>query len=201
MAKPHLASKPPRDDQSRRDHQRAVKQSLIELPAFGLTLLAASVKRGADAGYENYELPNDGDALAFTLKGAIRLEMMNSGNALWMKYRRLFGANTKAGDLSAWRSRVYIEAFESGRAAAQAALALRIPGRGWGMDELIAALQPATATTVLLQVNDVFIDEARAYLFSDVLRSFIERDSRLLEFIGFARVLSSWNELEGGPQG
>lgn len=196
MAKPHLNEKSPREDQNRRDHQQAVKRSIIELPAFGLTLLAARRKPG-DSGYENYELPRDPSELSFTLKGALRLEMMNSGNALWMKYRRLFGANTKAQDLSAWRSRVYVEAYATGAEAATAAQAMAMPGLTDPTD-LNAFVQQVTRerqTTILLQVNDVFLAEDRQYLFSDLLRSFIERDSRLLSMITAVRILPVWKEL------
>lgn len=195
MAKPHLEEKSPREDQNRRDHQRAVKRSLIELPAFGLTLLAARVQRGTDSGYSNYELPTDPDEMAFTLKGAIRLEMMNSKSELWMKYRRLFGSNTKAGDLSAWRSRVYIEAYASGMDGATAAAAMAMPGLSEGVGELTNTIKAIADPVVLLQVNDVFLAEDRAYLFSDLLRSFMERDSRLLEPVGYARILPVWKEV------
>jgi len=193
MAKSYLNEKSPREDQNRRDHQQAVKRSMIELSAFGLTLIAASVKVGG--GYDNYELPTDPDELDFTLKGALRLEMMNSGNALWMKYRRLFGSNTKAGDLSAWRSRVYIEAYDSGKSACEAAEAMKVPGQSVGLEKLTAEIEQMSGAVVLMQVNDVFLADDRTYLFSDLLRTFIERDSELLESIGFARILPVWKEL------
>lgn len=196
MAKPHLKEKSPQEDQNRRDHQQAVKRSLIELPAFGLTVLATRRKQG-DSGYENYTLPTDPAALSFALKGALRLEMMNSNNALWMKYRRLFGSNTKAQDLSAWRSRVYVEAFATGAEAAEAAQAMAVPGVT-NADDLAALTQMLSAesqTVVLLQVNEVFLAEDRQYLFSDLLRSFIERDSRLLEMMKVIRILPVWKEM------
>ena len=90
-----LDPKPPRDDPSRRAHQSAVKRSIIILPAFGLTLLAAELRHDPGAGYANYALPTAPEELAFTLKGALRLEMMRSQQEAFRKYRRLFGSNTR----------------------------------------------------------------------------------------------------------
>lgn len=194
---PHLEPKSPREDAARRDHQQAVKKSLIVLPAFGLTLLAARV-RPADqpsTGYANYTLPRDPAELAFTLKGALRLEMMNSKQAHLQKYRRLFGSNTKAKDLSAWRSRVYVSAYANGSTAAQAAAAMLLPTtRAKPRADFLAKVTAETGQMVLLQVDDVFLDEQRTHLFSDLLLGFLQRDSRLLAYVATLRVLPVWWE-------
>lgn len=194
---PHLEPKSPREDAARRDHQQAVKNALIVLPAFGLTLLAARVRPAGQSttGYDNYTLPRDPAELAFTLKGALRLEMMNSKNGYLQKYRRLFGSNTKAKDLSAWRSRVYVQAYANGSAAAQAATAMLLPiTPAKPSADFLATVTAETAQTVLLQVDDVFLDEKRTHLFSDLLLGFLQRDSRLLSYVAQLRVLPVWWE-------
>lgn len=190
MARRILKVKPPQNDPARREQQRAVKRSLIELPAFGLTVLAATVLRDAGAGYENYELPQGAAELAFTLKGALRLEMMSHPDPRFARYRRLFGSNTKAKDLKAWRSRVYVAAFPNGKAAAAAATAMLAGGDA----AFVAAVAQAPGTVVLLQVNDVYLDEGRQALFSELLREFLDGQSALLRLIGSVRALPTWRE-------
>jgi hypothetical protein len=192
---PQLEPKSPREDPARRDHQKAVKNSLIVLPAFGLSLLAARVRTASEreAGYENYRLPSEPAEVAFTLKGALRLEMMNSKNEYLQKYRRLFGSNTKAKDLSAWRSRVYMQAYGSGVAAAEAAKAMLLPTTV-APDEFLAKVTAQRGMIVLLQIDDVFLDERRTQLFSDLLLGFLQRDSRLLAAVANLRVLPVWQE-------
>lgn len=192
---PHLEPKPPREDAARREHQKAVKNALIVLPAFGLRLVAARVRAASEreAGYENYTLPNEPAELAFTLKGALRLEMMNSKQEEWQKYRRLFGSNTKAHDLSAWRSRVYVQAYANGAAAAEAAQMMLLSTTVAPAD-FLAKVAAQRNTIVLLQVDDVFLDEGRRRLFSDLLIDFLNRQSRLLAYVANLRVLPAWQE-------
>lgn len=192
---PKLEPKSPRQDPARRDHQHAVKNSLIVLPAFGLSLLVAQVRvaKSGEVGYENYQLPSEPAELAFTLKGALRLEMMNSKNEEWQKYRRLFGSNTKAQDLSAWRSRVYVQAYDKAADAVEAAQAMILPMTAVPSD-FFAKVAAQPGTVVLLQINDVFLDEGRTRLFSDLLRDFLRRESRLLAYVANLRVLPVWQE-------
>lgn len=190
MVRATLKVKPPRDDPARREQQRAVKRSLIELPAFGLTVLAAAVRRDQAAGYENYELPEAAAELAFTLKGALRLEMMNHRDARYARHRRLFGSNTKAKDLSAWRSRAYVAVYPNGKAAATAAAAM-LAGGG---ESFLAAVARTAEPVALLQVNDVYLDETRETLFSDLLGEFLSGPSALLSLIGGARAVPTWRE-------
>jgi hypothetical protein len=193
MSKPVLNPKPPPDDARRREHQRAVKQALIELPAFALTLLAASVRTAPGDGYQNYALPQAPAELAFTLKGALRLEMMNAPAEAYKKYRRLFGSNTKAHDLKAWRSRVYVAAYADGATAARAAQRMLLPTTQGG-DEFGQAVSGAPGPLVLLQINDVYLDLPRSQLWSDLLAEFIRRESRLLTLVSRITVLPPGKE-------
>lgn len=197
MTKPELNPKPPRDDAARREHQLAVKRAFVQLPAFGLTLLAAEVLPPTDpkAGYANYGLPTALEALAFTLKGALRLEMMNCKDERFQRFRRLFGSNTKAKDIQAWRSRVYVEAYANGAAAAGAVPSMLPPGAAAG--DLLERLEAVTNRVVLLQINDVYLDEGRTTLLSALLHEFLAKGhSRLLAALGLVQVLPPWNALE-----
>lgn len=194
MPRPELYTKPQRDDAARREHQFAVKRAFVEFPAFSLSLLAAEVLPSTDtqAGYVNYTLPDSAQALTFTLKGALRLEMMNSKDERFQRFRRLFGSNTKAKDIKAWRSRVYIEAYANGAAAAQAIAAMLAPGTPAG--ELPARLGSVTNRVAVLQINDVYLDERRTTLLSALLHEFLTgKHSRLLRSCGVVQMLPPWN--------
>lgn len=195
MTKTTLNPKPPRDDAARRAHQYAVKRAFVELPAFGLTLLTAEVMstNAENVAYENYSLPQNLEALAFTLKGALRLEMMNSQHERFQRFRRLFGSNTKAKDVSAWRSRIYVEAFDNGASAVRAISTMVTPETlPAEVDDLRAQLAAVTNPVVVMQINDVYLDETRTELLSDLLADFLAQESRLLRTSGKVTVLPPW---------
>lgn len=104
-----LSTKPPQDDPDRRKHQAQVKRAIIQGQTFGLTYLLARVKNFEP--YENYRVPKTLAEFEFTLKGVLRLEMMEHN--VYRGWRRLFGSNTKAQDISSWRSRIMIKAFDN----------------------------------------------------------------------------------------
>lgn len=193
MARPRLNTQAPENSQQRIVQQQAVERSLIELPAFGLTLIAASVKKTEDpnTAYSNYQLPTDTAELAFTLKGALRLEMMNLGNDQQKAYRRLWGSNSRGPDLHAWASRVYVEAFQDGKTAAAQLENFCLPQQT-EIDKTVKLkriLSGVTRPVVFLQVNDLYISDEPEKLFSTMLGDFIETASRLLSYVGKLYVL------------
>ena len=153
------------------------------------------MRRDPAAGYANYTLPTASHELAFTLKGALRLEMMRSSEEAYRKYRRLFGSNTKAKDLSAWRSRVNVAAYDTGPAAAAAARCMLLPDPPVDPAGFLERVTAIPGPVVLLQVNDVYLDVARTVLFSQLLAQFLLRESQLLRFDAMLRVLPVCNEV------
>jgi hypothetical protein len=175
-----LPSKPPADDPDRRAHQAQVKQAIVEGQNFALTYLLGRVQDRRP--YDNYRVPDDLAVFEFTVKGVLRLELLHSKDkALFAGWRRLFGSNTKAQELSTWRSRIYIKAFDSlagVRAYVEADPLLTWSGRGFPWrDEL-----PAEAWYVLFQVQDVLIkgDKER---WADLFGAFLMTQSRVLKLV------------------
>jgi hypothetical protein len=210
----NLKSKPETNHVERLQHQQVVKESIIALPAFGLTLIAARVRKPteADAVYGNYEFPQAPNSIAFTVKGALRLEMMNSNVELFRRYRRLFGSmlqdrknrkdsKSKEYDLQTWRSRVYVQAYATAGEAAEAAKAMFLVGISEDPEfednaqRFVTAVSNTVSTVILFQINDVFLSADRRILFSDVLSRFLQEHSRLLTFVADLRILPAWKEL------
>lgn len=182
--KPRLEPKPPRNDPDRRPSQNLAREALIGGTAFGLRCLLTRVRDYRP--YSNYSLPETFPEFAFTLKGLLRLEMMNAGGDL-ANIRRLFGATTKAAErnIRRWRSRVFPLAFEKsddGRAHLEAC-----PLGRWcdsGRCPLLEAEFPDNGWLVLLQVDDVWIDEKHEVTFGQALEFFFrEEKSRALELV------------------
>lgn len=181
--KPRLNPKPPRDDPGRRPSQTLAREALIGGTAFGVGCLLAAVRDSRP--YSNYSLPETFPEFAFTLKGLLRLEMMNVGGA-FAKSRRLFGATTRAleKNIRRWRSRVFPLAFENG-AAARAHLEACPLGR-WcasGRCPLLRARFPDKGWLVLLQVDDVWLDQAHTVTFGQMLGLFLKEESRALRLV------------------
>jgi hypothetical protein len=180
--KPKLQTKPGRDPE-RRDHQAQVKNAILEGQAWGLTYLLARVKDRAP--YSNYTVPDDLDDFEFTVKGVMRLEMMD--HKVLKGWRRMFGSNTKARELSTWRSRASIKAFanlDEARAYIEAD-----PLASW--EEGMLALPddlPSDDWHVLFQVQDVWLSQDK-YRWSDLLAKFLLDDSRLLKLVGIYEAL------------
>jgi hypothetical protein len=180
--KPRLDVKPGRDPQ-RRDHQSQVKTAIIEGQAWSLTYLLARVQDHRP--YSNYSTPKELEVFEFTVKGVVRLEMMaQEGYKGW---RRMFGSNTKAHEISTWRSRVSIQAF--GDLAQAQAYVSTDPLLTWN-EQSCALLDdlPSDDWYVLFQVNDVWLPGGK-YRWSDLLESYLKTGSRLLAFAGRCDVL------------
>ena len=182
--KPRLDPKPPRNDPDRRPSQNLAREALIDGTAFGLRCLLTHVRDAQP--YSNYALPDTFAEFAFTLKGLLRLEMMNAGGDL-ARMRRLFGATTKAAEqnIRRWRSRVFPLAFEKGRDA-RAHLEACPLGR-WcdaGRCPLLKANFPPTGWLVLLQVDEVWLDPEQTVTFGQALEFFFgQGKSRALELV------------------
>jgi hypothetical protein len=182
--KPELKTDPGRDPE-RRAHQAQVKYAILENQAWGLTYLLTRVKDRAP--YRNYRVPSDLDVFEFTVKGVIRLEMMAKGK--YKGWRRMFGSNTKARELSTWRSRALIKAFASldeARAYLEADPLVSWEGSTVALSEGL----PADDWYVLFQVQDVWLPDSTVR-WSQLLGGFLLNDSRLLELVGLYEVLPS----------
>lgn len=191
MALKKLSVKPGRDPE-RRQHQANVKNAIVDGNTFALVNLLAQLRTRRP--YENYTVPDEFDEFAFSVKGLVRLEMM--GMAAYKGWRRLFGANTKAKDISTWRSRVMVQAFpdlDAARAYIEADPLLDWPGAE--RPELPAQLPQGEPWLVLFQVHDVWLEEADC-AFADLLRRYLERDSRAFALVSQWRLLSPAG---GGP--
>jgi hypothetical protein len=182
--KPRLEPKPPRNDPDRRPSQAIAREALIGGTAFGVRCLLTAVRDTQP--YSNYSLPETFPEFAFTLKGLLRLEMMNAGGDL-ARMRRLFGATTKAAErnIRRWRSRVFPLAFEKGLDA-RAHLAACPLGR-WcddGRCPLLKADFPTNGWLVLLQVDEVWLDAKETATFGQALEFFFRQgESRALKLV------------------
>lgn len=178
MNRNSLQAKPPRDDVGRRTSQAQVKEAMVAGATFSTACLLTQVC--TDQPYANYTLPDSYEAFEFTLKGLLRLEMM--GLEKYTSWRRLFGATTKARDITRWRSRVLPKAFANAREAQK--LLDSCPLAGWngaGSCPLLEAGLPDGDWLVLLQVHDVRLGNER--LFSDLLADFFGGDSQVLRLV------------------
>jgi hypothetical protein len=189
--KPKLETDPGRDPQ-RRAHQAQVKYAILENQAWGLTYLLARVKDRAP--YSNYSVPDDLEVFEFTVKGVVRLEMMaQEGYKSW---RRMFGSNTKAKEISTWRSRASINAFTNLEKACAYVKADPL----WSWSESPFSWPegyPSDDWYVLFQVQDVWLPEERCY-WADLLETFLEKDSALLKLVDRYDVLPSAKSEKGG---
>lgn len=193
--KPRLEPKPPRDDPGRRPSQTLAREAIMTGTAFGVRCLLTAVRDTQP--YSNYSLPTTFPEFAFTLKGLLRLEMMNIKGD-FAKARRLFGATTRAAErnIRRWRSRVFPLAFENGEDA-HAHLEACPLGR-WcaaGQCPLLQVEFPDDGWLVLLQVDDVWIDEGQT--FSQLLERFMKGESRTLTLVGAGSCLKPL-PLKGG---
>lgn len=183
--KPKLKTDPGRDPE-RRAHQAQVKYAILGGQTWGLTYLLARVK--THAPYSNYTVPDDLDVFEFTVKGVVRLEMM--AHEQYKGWRRMFGSNTRAHELSTWRSRASIQAFAS-LDEAQAFLEAD-PLMGWkGGSPTLPTLPddlPRSDWYVLFQVRDVWLPQS-TIRWSQLLSGFLLNDSRLLELVSLYEAL------------
>jgi hypothetical protein len=188
--KPELKTDPGRDPE-RRAHQAQVKYAILENQAWGLTYLLTRVKDRAP--YRNYRVPSDLDVFEFTVKGVVRLEMMaQEGYRGW---RRMFGSNTKARELSTWRSRALIKAFASldeARAYLEADPLVSWEGGAIALPDDL----PPDDWYVLFQIQDVWLPGGE-YRWSDLLEIYLRNDSRLMAFAGRCEVLPPVEAKEG----
>ena len=174
----HILPTKPGEDPDRRAHQAQVKRAILEGQAWGLTYLLAQVRDRAP--YDNYALPNSLEVFEFTLKGLLRLEMM--GKPQYAGWRRMFGSNTKAHEMSTWRSRVALKAFASSAAALDFIRA--DPLWTWqAQPPTIPAGRKDDDWHVVFQVQDVWIAKGR-YRWSELLARFLLEESRALHLVG-----------------
>lgn len=179
----NLSSKPPRDDADRREHQAQVKQAIVQGQDFALTYLLARVKNFQP--YNNYHIPESIAEFEFTVKGILRLEMME--HKVYRGWRRLFGSNTKAKDISNWRSRVLIKAFANladARKYVEADPLLTWSDGGFPWPDNLAE----NDWYVLFQVQDVLISEGK-YRWANAFATFLKDHSALLEVVARYDVL------------
>ena len=174
----HILPTKPGEDPDRRAHQAQVKRAILEGQAWGLTYLLARVQDHAP--YDNYALPDSLEVFEFTLKGLLRLEMMDKPQ--YAGWRRMFGSNTKAHEMSTWRSRVALRAFASSAAALDFIRA--DPLWTWqAQPPTIPAGRKDDGWHAVFQVQDVWIARGR-YRWSELLAAFLLNDSRALKLVG-----------------
>lgn len=179
-----LRVKPGRDP-NRRGDQAQVKQALVTGQTWALTYLLARVKDRWP--YDNYQLPENLEIFEFTLKGLLRLEMLTVGG-VYKGWRRMFGSNTKAHDISTWRSRVLLKAFENLQGAQDYIAA--DPLWGWtGQSLSLRPNLPAQNWYTVLQIQDLWLPDGQTR-WSQVLAGFLLQESRALELVGIGDVLS-----------
>jgi hypothetical protein len=169
----------PGQDPDRRQHQAQVKNAIVDGNTFALVNLLARLRTRRP--YENYTLPKSFDEFAFSAKGLVRLEM--AGLDAYRGWRRLFGANTKAKDISTWRSRVLLRAFPDLKAAQ--AYVLADPLLGWpgaGQAQLPERLEGDLPWLVLFQVHDVLLQQAGCSL-ADLLERYLAKDSKAFALV------------------
>lgn len=174
----------PGEDPDRRAHQAQVKRAILEGQAWGLTYLLAQVKDHAP--YDNYALPQDLEVFEFTLKGLLRLEMM--GKPQYAGWRRMFGSNTKAQEMSTWRSRVALKAFGSSAAALDFIRADPLWTWQTAPPEIPSGRKD-DGWHVVFQVQDVWIAKGR-YRWSELLAAFLLAESRALQLVGLFEPLT-----------
>jgi hypothetical protein len=182
-AKPRILPTKPGDDPERRAHQAQVKEALLTGQAWGLTYLLARVRDREP--YDNYRVPDDLAVFEFTLKGVLRLEMME--HAVYKGWRRMFGSNTKAQELSTWRSRVYVKAFANlaeARAYLEADPLLAWSDAPFPWPKAL----PEHDWYVLFQVQDVLIENGK-YRWANAFGIFLREHSALLELVASHDVL------------
>lgn len=182
-AKPKILKTKPGDDPQRRAHQAQIKEALLTGQAWGLTYLLARVRDREP--YDNYRVPDELAVFEFTLKGVLRLEMME--HPVYKGWRRLFGSNTKAQELSTWRSRVYIKAFAhlgQVRAYVEADPLLAWSEAPFPWPEAL----PEDDWYVLFQVQDVLIENGK-YRWANAFGIFLKEHSALLELVASHDVL------------
>jgi len=180
----HILPTKPGEDPNRRAHQAQVKCAILEGQAWGLTYLLARVQDHAP--YDNYELPDSLEVFEFTLKGLLRLEMMDKPQ--YAEWRRMLGSNTKAHEMSTWRSRVALKAFASSAAALDFIRADPL----WTWQEqasTIPAGRQDDGWHAVFQVQDVWIARGR-YRWSELLAAFLLNDSRALKLVGLFEPLA-----------
>jgi hypothetical protein len=175
-----LLSKPPADDPARRAHQAQVRQAIVERQTFAMVYLLTRLKNRQP--YENYRVPDNLAQFEFTVKGVVRLELLrNETETTFAGWRRLFGSNTKAQELSTWRSRASVRAFAGFpevRAYVKSDPLLTWSERSFPWrDDL-----PQKDWYVLWQVQDVWIKGGQER-WSDLLGAFLLDRSKLLQLI------------------
>lgn len=174
----YTLSAKPGEDPNRLVHQAQVKKAILEGQAWGLVYLLARVVDHEP--YDNYTLPDKLAEFEFTLKGVLRLEMMDKPK--YAGWRRMFGSNTKAHEMSTWRSRVAIKAFND--SAAALTFIRSDPLWTWQIAPVdIPQGKAGDGWHVVFQVQDVWIARGR-HRWSDLLGAFLLEDSRVLKLVG-----------------
>jgi len=157
---------------------------------FGLRCFLTRFRHDNPCGYR---APQDLGEFEFSVKGLLRLEMMNSPDEDYLFWRRLFGTTTgekigrRAGEFigkpASWKSRVLFKAFRDGREAHKFLVESplnRWPGGGLApLAEVLTGQEEGPL--LLLQLHDVGLDDGRT--FGDLLAQFLGR-SQVLQLMG-----------------
>ena len=165
MAKLRIKAK---QDQ-RIEYQVACVRAILEGTNLGTHCFLAKVKD--EQPYDDLALPVNLGELEFTLKGALRCEMIDQDETSYARWRRLFGTTkrrqfpkgVKGGqDLpTSWRSRVYVRAFQDADSARQALDGCPLAQwEGLVTCPLTAkAAEADRSRMALLQIHDVQIED------------------------------------------
>lgn len=189
VGKKKLRTRPPRRDK-RIDSQLAAIAAITERTNFGLRCFLSRFRHDNPYGYR---APQDLEEFEFSVKGLLRLEMMNSQDEDFLFWRRLFGTTTgektgrRAGEFvgkpASWKSRVLFKAFKDGREAREflAGSPLnRWPGGGFApLAEMLTGQE--RGPLLLLQLHDVELGDGRT--FGDLLAQFLGQ-SQVLQLLG-----------------
>lgn len=181
-----LKTKPPRHD-PRIDSQLAAIAAITKRSNFGLRCFLTQFRHNNPYGYG---VPRDLEEFEFSIKGLLRLEMMNSKDGDDLFWRRLFGTTTgektgrRAGEFvdkpGSWKSRVLFKAFKDGREAKE--YLVKAPLNRWpggGLAPLAETLTgQESGPLLLLQLHDVELDDGGT--FGDLLAQFLVESKFLL---------------------
>jgi hypothetical protein len=184
-----LKTRPPRRDR-RIDSQLAVIDAITKRTNFGLRCFLTQFRHDNPYGYR---APQDLGEFEFSVKGVLRLEMMNSQDEDYLFWRRLFGTTTgektgrRAGEFvgkpASWKSRVLFKAFKNGKEAREFLVGSslnRWPGGGLALLAEVLTGQES-GPLLLLQLHDVKLDDHRT--FGDLLTQFLAQ-SEVLQLLG-----------------
>lgn len=161
-----------------RTSQIQTKTAIMAGNNFGLTYLLARVRDRNP--YSNYRVPDSLEEFEFTIKGVIRLEMMQSPEL--RAYRRALGASftqKKTREKYTWRSRMLIKAFPNLEAVRT--FLNQDPLTGWSNSQPVLLppdLEQPDEWRLVLQIQDITLPEDKRL--ADIVADYLQNTSQVL---------------------